>query len=92
MGGLGLPELLVIGVIALLVFGPKRLPDAGKALGQAIRGFKAAFEAKGEARDDEAAKAGQRACPACGKSVQSEAAFCQHCGRVLQAAPPDRPA
>ncbi len=46
MGSLGFPELLVIGVIALLLFGPKRLPDAGKALGQAIRGFKSAFEGR----------------------------------------------
>ena len=33
-------HLLLIGVIALLVFGPKRLPEVGKGLGEAIRGFK----------------------------------------------------
>ncbi len=38
--GLGLPEILVVGVIALLVFGPKKLPEMGSALGKAIRGFK----------------------------------------------------
>ncbi|MBW4699140.1 MAG: twin-arginine translocase TatA/TatE family subunit [Aphanocapsa lilacina HA4352-LM1] len=38
--GLGLPEILVIGVIALLIFGPKKLPEMGSALGKAIRGFK----------------------------------------------------
>jgi sec-independent protein translocase protein TatA len=87
MGGLGVPELLVIGVIALLVFGPKRLPDAGKALGQAIRGFKGAFEGKEEAREAAATAAGQRDCPGCGKGVDAAAAFCQYCGRTLSAAP-----
>jgi sec-independent protein translocase protein TatA len=33
-------HLLVIGVIALLVFGPKKLPELGKGLGEAIRGFR----------------------------------------------------
>ena len=33
-------HLLVIAFIALIVFGPKRLPELGKGLGQAIRGFK----------------------------------------------------
>lgn len=87
MGGLGFPELLVIGVIALLVFGPKRLPDAGKALGQAIRGFKGAFEGKDDAREAAATVADHRNCPGCGKPMEATAAFCQHCGRTLSAAP-----
>lgn len=37
-------HLLVILFIAILVFGPKRLPEIGKGLGQAIRGFKDAME------------------------------------------------
>ena len=83
MGSLGFPELLVIGIIALLLFGPKRLPDAGKALGQAIRGFKGAFEGRDEPRDVVGAIQDRRDCPGCGKSVQGEAAFCQHCGSAL---------
>ena len=39
---LGVPELLVILVIALVLFGPGKLPDVGKALGKSIREFKAA--------------------------------------------------
>lgn len=42
-GSIGMPELIVIFVIALIVFGPSKLPDLGKSLGEAIRGFKGAM-------------------------------------------------
>ena len=41
-GSLGLPELLLIFVIALLLFGPRRLPEIGKTLGKAMNEFKRA--------------------------------------------------
>ncbi len=44
MFGLGMPELLVIGVIALLFFGPGKLPEIGGAIGKSIRGFKKSME------------------------------------------------
>jgi sec-independent protein translocase protein TatA len=37
--GIGLPEMVLIFVLALLVFGPKKLPEIGKSVGKAIRGF-----------------------------------------------------
>lgn len=37
--GIGLPEMGLILLIALLVFGPKKLPEIGRSLGKAIRGF-----------------------------------------------------
>jgi sec-independent protein translocase protein TatA len=40
--GIGLPEMALILVIALLVFGPKKLPEIGRSLGKAIRGFQEA--------------------------------------------------
>ena len=40
MGGLGFPEMVVIMVIALVIFGPKRLPQLGESMGKAIRNFK----------------------------------------------------
>jgi len=40
MLGIGFPEMLLIMAIALLVFGPRKLPEIGKSLGKAIREFK----------------------------------------------------
>ena len=40
MGSLGLPELLVILVIVVLIFGANRLPQLGKGVGSAIKNFK----------------------------------------------------
>ena len=42
MGQLGLTEMLVIFIVALLVFGPKELPELGKSLGKGIREFRKA--------------------------------------------------
>ena len=40
--GVGLPEMAVIGAVALLVFGPKRLPEMGRTLGKTLKGFQSA--------------------------------------------------
>ena len=58
MFGLGVPELMVILVIALVVFGPSKLPQIGSGLGKAIRDFKKGVtggeedEAEKEAKKD----------------------------------------
>ncbi len=46
MGGLGFPEMVVILIIALVIFGPNRLPALGEGLGKAIRGFKEGLQDK----------------------------------------------
>ena len=43
-GSLGIPELILIFVVALLVFGPKRLPEIGRTLGKALGEFKKATD------------------------------------------------
>lgn len=40
MFGLGLPELGIIALVAILIFGPKKIPELGNALGKTLRSFK----------------------------------------------------
>jgi sec-independent protein translocase protein TatA len=44
MGSLGMPEILLILVVALIVFGPRKLPELGKSLGQSLAQFRRASE------------------------------------------------
>ena len=57
LSGIGLPEILIVLVIALIVLGPKRLPDAGRSLGRGLREFKGAISGGDEDRDEEAVRA-----------------------------------
>jgi len=52
MFGLGLPEMIIVLVIALVLFGPSKLPDAGKSLGETIKNFKKGM-AEGVAEEKE---------------------------------------
>jgi len=47
-GKLGMPELLIIFAVALLIFGPRKLGDLGKSLGDGIRSFKSAIKESDE--------------------------------------------
>jgi sec-independent protein translocase protein TatA len=44
MGSIGMPELIVILVIAVIFFGPGKLPEIGNSIGKAIRSFKKSME------------------------------------------------
>lgn len=53
MGNLGLTEILLIGLVLLLFFGPSRLPELGKSLGKGIQEFKkASKELTDSVKDD----------------------------------------
>lgn len=50
-GFVGFPELLVLGLVVLLVFGPKRLPEIGRGLGRGLREFKEGITLDSSRRD-----------------------------------------
>jgi len=52
MFGLGMPELIVILVIVIIIFGASRLPQLGEGLGKAIKGFKKGISEANEAKKD----------------------------------------
>jgi TatA/E family protein of Tat protein translocase len=52
-GSIGMPELILIFVVALLVFGPKKLPELGKSLGRGLAEFKKASEDLKKTIEDE---------------------------------------
>ena len=47
-GNIGLPEIAIVLVIVLLIFGPKRLPELGRSLGKGMREFKDSISGKGD--------------------------------------------
>lgn len=94
--GLGFPELLIILVVVLLIFGASRLADLGGALGTSIREFR---RAANEPEDAEASKstaspAASEApttagihCSKCGTEIENrDVKFCPSCGSAVQAA------
>ncbi len=50
---IGLPEMIVVLVIALIVLGPKKLPDFGRSLGNGMREFKDSLSGSSSRDDDE---------------------------------------
>jgi len=53
MGPLGFPELIIIFVVALIVFGPRKLPELGRSLGKGLSEFKRASNELRTTLDDE---------------------------------------
>jgi sec-independent protein translocase protein TatA len=93
MFGYGWGPILIILVIVLLLFGPKRLPELGESIGKAIRSFKKAHDdPESLSHPEEGEKAGtaadpeKKACPQCQKELTGDFAFCPHCGHNLKAA------
>ena len=56
MGGIGPMSLIIIGVVALLIFGPKKLPELGKAFGSTLSEFKNATKGLADEDDDDKKK------------------------------------
>ena len=52
-GWIGVPELIVLLLVLLLIFGPKRLPEMGRSLGKGMREFKDSITSSGKDHDDD---------------------------------------
>ncbi len=53
MPGIGIPELIIVLVILLVIFGPKRLPGLGRSLGSGMREFKDSISGRSKDEDDD---------------------------------------
>lgn len=60
MAGLGMPELLIILVIILVLFGSRRIPDLAKGLGEGIRNFKSGMRSDDRPEIEDRNEAGRR--------------------------------
>jgi sec-independent protein translocase protein TatA len=75
IGSLGMPELIVIFIIALIIFGPRKLPELGRSLGKSIAEFKKATNELQSTLEEEIRLDEQRAShEAQRKAVESPAA------------------
>jgi sec-independent protein translocase protein TatA len=95
MFGYSWGPILIILLIILILFGPRRLPELGDSIGRAIKSFKKAHDepevlpkqeaAGGAAPSGQATQAAAVTCPGCQKEVIGDFAFCPHCGHKLKA-------
>jgi sec-independent protein translocase protein TatA len=79
MGRIGLPELIVILVIVIVIFGANRLPQLGAGIGSAIKNFKNAM-----GTDEPSSSSPQvGVCGSCGTANPSDSSYCRKCGKPL---------
>ncbi len=74
MGPIGFPELLIILVVALIVFGPRKLPELGRSLGKSLSEFKRASNELRSTLEDEIRIDEQKAKPPSGAAKQESIA------------------
>ena len=97
MPEVGISGLIVILVVALLLFGPKRLPEIGRSLGNGMREFKDSISGANEAdsqpelplvQGDATVQVSARpvglVCAGCGVEARADDRFCSHCGASLE--------
>ena len=82
--GLRAPELLIILIVALLIFGPKNLPKLGKSLGQTVKNVREGMEGdepkKVEAAEEAVAEATETVEAAADVAEDEDVVFCSKCG------------
>ncbi len=90
MPDLGVPELLIIAVIVLLLFGPGKAADIGGSLGKSIREFRKATREDDDSPAPPASPAASTAsrahyCGECGTALTAGQKFCPDCGAAVAA-------
>lgn len=93
MFGYSWGTILIILVIVLILFGPRRLPELGESIGKAIRSFKKAHDEPEAAGPKESIPGSGSAtatsqtgtCSQCHKELAGDFVFCPHCGHKLKA-------
>lgn len=88
LGSIGMPELIVIFVIALVVFGPRKLPELGRSLGRALAEFKRATNELQNTLEEEIRADEQRGA----QEAQAQAHAAQATSSTPAAATGDTPA
>lgn len=87
--GLQPAHLIIIAVVALIIFGPSRLPEIGRSLGKTLKEFQSATKEATETFSEEVQKPVEAkkeeqpstvACKSCGTSIQAGMKFCPNCG------------
>ena len=92
MGPIGIPELIIVLVILLVIFGPKRLPGLGKSLGSGMREFKDSISGKGGRTTTTTTRTGRRSSrrPAPAVATTAPAPTVGRGGRAQRRASPSR--
>jgi TatA/E family protein of Tat protein translocase len=73
-GSIGMPELVIILVIALIIFGPRKLPELGKSLGRSLNEFKKASNDLQNTLEQEIKLEEQKETAAAARKVEAESA------------------
>jgi sec-independent protein translocase protein TatA len=86
-GSIGMPELIIIFVIALIIFGPRKLPELGRSLGKSLSEFKRASNELKSTLEEEIRLDEQRATLEASKAASAAAAAATPPAPVVPAAP-----
>ncbi len=86
-GGLQPWHLIAIAIVALLIFGPSRLPEIGRSLGKTLNEFRSATKEMTQTMQEEVPKPAEPRkeepkvpCKNCSKPMQAGVKFCPECG------------
>ena len=86
-GSIGMPELIIIFVIALIIFGPRKLPELGRSLGKSIAEFKKASNELKSTLEEEIRLEETRSSLEASRAAAAQAAAATTVPRVEEAAP-----